>query len=155
MEPKGSCRCEEWNMRRTLAILITSLTLGALLLWGVERVATGAATAETVAAAAAGTGDGAAITLAVSGMTCGSCEGRIRDALEARPGVRQVAVDLGSSTVRVLYDPAAEDPKALAEVVTAAGYPARYLPPGTALPAVPRSGGGCGGCGGGCGANQG
>ena len=135
-------------MRRTLAILITSLTLGALLLWGVERVAT----AETVAAAAAGAGDGTAITLAVSGMTCGSCEGRIRDALEARPGVRQVAVDLGSRTVRVVYDPATADPKALAEVVTAAGYPARYLAPGTTLPAVPRSGGGCGG---GCCANQG
>ncbi|MDF1552620.1 MAG: heavy metal-associated domain-containing protein [Deferrisomatales bacterium] len=143
-------------MRRTLAILITSLTLGALLLWGVDRVATGAATAETVIEAGvgtdAGTGTAAELTLAVSGMTCGSCEGRIRDALEARPGVRQVAVDLGSRTVRVVYDPAKEDPKALAEVVTAAGYPARYLPPGTALPTAPRSGGGCGG---GCCGNQG
>ncbi len=143
-------------MKRTFAILITSLILGALLLWGVERVVTGPATAGTVSVAAADAGGsmsaGAAIPLAVSGMTGGSCEGRIRDALEARPGVWKVAVDLGSRTVRVVYDPAAEDPKAWAEVVTGAGYQTRYLAPGTPPPAVPGNGGGCGG---GCCGNQG
>jgi copper chaperone CopZ len=127
-------------MRRVIGILVASLALGALLLWTVERfspVAT-AATAQEEA-------EGTVLNLSVPGMTCGSCEGRIRTALEQNPGVREVIVDLGSRTVRVTYDPSKADPKALAEAVTRAGYPARYLPEGTSAPAPRRSGSGCGG----------
>jgi copper chaperone CopZ len=83
------------------------------------------------------------LTLAVPSITCGSCEGRITRALEGRAGVRGVQVDLRARVVRVAYDPALADPKALAEAVTAAGYPARYLAPGAPLPAPARGGGGC------------
>lgn len=107
----------------------------------------------------AGSGDAEAppgptqtLVLGVEGMTCGSCEGRIRASLEGAPGVRAVAVDLGARTVAVEYVAGGGDPRALAEAVTRAGYPARFLGFGAA-PVSARSGAGSGagkGCGGGC-----
>jgi copper chaperone CopZ len=92
------------------------------------------------------------LVLGVERMTCGSCEARIRAALEGRPGVRAVAVDLAGRTVAVEYAAGAGDPRALAEAVSRAGYPARFLGFG-AMPASAGSGTGSGvgkGCGGGC-----
>ncbi len=125
---------------------------------------TGAALALGVAAAVGGAGSrsdapdqrGAAATrpvarllLDVPGMTCGSCEGRIREALEARPGVTAVAVDLALKTVTVEYAAGGDDPKALADAVTRSGYPARFRASGPGVPpaatGAPRPGGGCGG----------
>lgn len=128
-------------MRRAAVWAVAALVLGAAGVWAVGRPAPGAATAAPAPPAV----PGAVLTLAVPSMTCGSCEGRISRALEARPGVGEVRVDLGARVVRVAYDPALADPKALAEAVTAAGYPARYLAPGAPLPAPARGGGGCGG----------
>jgi len=89
------------------------------------------------------------LLLGVEGVSCGSCEAHIRDALEARPGVRRVGIDLAARTVTVEYVAGQEDPKSLAEVITRAGYPARFLASGPSV--APPTGGqpaprrGCGG----------
>jgi copper chaperone CopZ len=87
----------------------------------------------------------------VDGLTCGSCEGRVRQALQAKTGVRAVGVDLGAKTVAVEYEAGAADPKELADTMTRLGYPARYLASGAAVPVAPaapakRAGGCAGGC---------
>jgi len=109
------------------------------------------ATSETLPAGAAAQSQGAAVErvlLGVDRVTCGSCEGRIRAALEARPGVRAVAVDLAQKTVTVEYAAGSDDPKSLADAITRIGYPARFLAAGSGVvavqPAASRPGGGCG-----------
>jgi len=129
-------------MKLTYWILAGTLALGVALAWAAERggdpTTAAVDTAET------------RILLAVPSMTCGSCEGRIRAALDADPRVRGVTVDLGSRTVEVVYAADVADPKTLADAVTRAGYPARYLPPDAPRPAAPKARSGCGGgcCGG-------
>lgn len=62
------------------------------------------------------------LTLAVTGMTCGSCRRHVEDALAAVPGVAGTAVDVGSGTAVVSYDPASATPGNLMEAVRVAGY---------------------------------
>ena len=57
-------------------------------------------------------------------MTCGSCVGNIEKALSALEGVGTVEVNLTSNRGRVTYDPTEIDSRAIAEVITGAGYPA-------------------------------
>ena len=64
------------------------------------------------------------VTLAVSGMSCASCVGRVERGLNALEGVGGVAVNLASESARVVLD----DPGRLPAVVQALedlGYPAR------------------------------
>lgn len=72
------------------------------------------------------------LSLTVEGMTCGACAGRIRQALEKLPGVQAVDVDVAARAVTVGYALGAMDPKALADAVTQAGYPARLAVAGAA-----------------------
>lgn len=67
----------------------------------------------------------ATLTLAVSGMTCASCLGRVEDALRAQPGVLEASANLATEQAQVRYLPGATDPATLARAVTEAGYPAR------------------------------
>ncbi|MHA7850757.1 heavy metal translocating P-type ATPase [Roseovarius sp.] len=67
----------------------------------------------------------ATLTLAVSGMTCASCVGRVEDALRARPGVLEASVNLATEQAQVRYLLGATDPSELARAVTEIGYPAR------------------------------
>ena len=62
--------------------------------------------------------------LAVTGMSCASCVGRVEKALAAVPGVAQAAVNLATGNATVSHS-AAVDPQALADLVTAKGYPAQ------------------------------
>ncbi|WP_126977655.1 heavy metal translocating P-type ATPase [Frigidibacter oleivorans] len=64
------------------------------------------------------------LTLAVDGMHCASCVGRVERALATVPGVDAAAVNLMSATARVEYD-APADARALAQALGAAGYPAQ------------------------------
>ncbi len=64
------------------------------------------------------------ITLSVEGMTCGSCVGRVERALMAAPGVTGAEVNLATQTARIVTD-GSTGAAALAQVLTAAGYPAR------------------------------
>ena len=60
--------------------------------------------------------------LTVEGMTCASCSGRVEKALAAIPGVTSAQVNLATGSATVLHSPAVT-PQALAEAVTAKGYP--------------------------------
>ena len=61
--------------------------------------------------------------LAVEGMTCASCVGRVEKALTAIPGVSAAQVNLATGTAHVQHS-AAVTAEALAAAVTAKGYPA-------------------------------
>jgi Cu+-exporting ATPase len=64
---------------------------------------------------------GRTIRLPIQGMTCASCVARVERALEKLPGVRDVAVNLGTETATVVADePLAQ--QALVEAVEGAGY---------------------------------
>ncbi len=69
------------------------------------------------------------IDLAISGMTCSGCAGRVEKALEAADGVQTVAVNLASEKAQVQLSKdaqmAADD---LVTVVTEAGYHAELIP---------------------------
>lgn len=125
--------------------MVALVALGIALAVGCLPAATAAAVREPVPAT-----PGSAVLFAVQGMTCGSCQQRIRETLGQESGVLGVAVDLGRGTVAVEYDPAAVDPRALALRLTAIGYPARYLGSGTLARALVTAPQPAGGCGGGC-----
>lgn len=61
------------------------------------------------------------LDIAIKGMTCASCAGRVEKALSKLPGVRMAAVNLATKTARI----EAESPLASVDVKTAienAGY---------------------------------
>ena len=66
------------------------------------------------------------IKLKVTGMTCGHCEGAVKKALAAVPGVEQVlGVDRVKQEAVVEGTP---DPRALVLAITEEGYQAEVLP---------------------------
>ncbi len=67
-----------------------------------------------------------AIELAVEGMTCASCVGRVERALKAVPGVREASVNLAIERARVS---GVADASALIAAVARVGYAARALAP--------------------------
>ena len=86
------------------------------------------------------------IDLEVQGMSCGACVKHVTQALQPLAGVSGVDVDLQSGHVRVTGDlPQGGD--SLAQVLTAAGYPAKLstsaIPTAIAVPQAKKSGGGC------------
>jgi len=69
-----------------------------------------------------------AIDLAIDGMTCASCVGRVERALQAVPGVQSATVNLASEHARVVVTgPAARMVPALTQAVAAAGYTAKPI----------------------------
>ncbi len=60
--------------------------------------------------------------LAISGMTCASCVGRIERKLGKLDGVRSVSVNLATERAAVAYDPSRLQPAQLISTVEAAGY---------------------------------
>ncbi|KAA8614128.1 heavy metal translocating P-type ATPase [Salipiger aestuarii] len=67
----------------------------------------------------------ARVTLAVDGMSCASCAGRVEAALKAVPGVIDARVNLATDTAEVTLLAGSAAPTDLALVVTEAGYTAR------------------------------
>jgi P-type Cu+ transporter len=63
----------------------------------------------------------ATLTLAVEGMTCASCVGRVERVLKAQPGVLAANVNLSMRQAQVVVVPGTQG-AALAQVVTEAGY---------------------------------
>ena len=61
------------------------------------------------------------LTLAISGMSCASCAGRVEKALRGVPGVVQAEINLASETARIQLAEATP-PARLIEAVIAAGY---------------------------------
>lgn len=60
--------------------------------------------------------------LAVEGMTCASCVGRVERRLKALPGVEAVAVNLATERALVAYDPAALSLERIVNAVHEQGY---------------------------------
>lgn len=87
------------------------------------------ASAEAMAATLAKAGYPArqsTVTLAVEGMTCAACTGRVERVLKAQPGVASATANLATRQAQVVLWGDA-DPAALAAVVTRAGYQASPL----------------------------
>ncbi|CAM5546042.1 heavy metal translocating P-type ATPase [Eoetvoesiella caeni] len=69
----------------------------------------------------------ATVDLAVQGMTCASCVGRVEKALKAVPGVAEATVNLATERAHVRGN---ADPSALAAAIAAAGYEAQAVDAG-------------------------
>ena len=69
-------------------------------------------------------GSGRSMSIAVSGMTCASCVGRVEKAMRAVPGVRAVAINLATERARVdlLPNYSPDVGTALASAIKTAGY---------------------------------
>jgi Cu+-exporting ATPase len=63
--------------------------------------------------------------LAIGGMHCASCVGRVETALRTVPGVSEARVNLATERAGVRVDPTVIDREALSKAVAAAGYSAR------------------------------
>lgn len=63
-------------------------------------------------------------TFNVQNMTCAACGLTIQTALRRVPGVGSTQVDARKNTVTVEFDSERTSPKALATVITNAGFPA-------------------------------
>jgi len=70
------------------------------------------------------------VRLAISGMHCASCVGRVEKAILGVPGVQLAVANLATNQARVDYDPAQTELAAVLEALRAAGYPARPMEEG-------------------------
>ena len=64
------------------------------------------------------------VTMAVAGMTCGSCQRHVQKALAELAGVRSAEVDRVRAQAIVVYDAAFVSPEDMARAIEAAGYDA-------------------------------
>ncbi|GAA0569764.1 heavy metal translocating P-type ATPase [Craurococcus roseus] len=69
------------------------------------------------------------VDLAVEGMSCASCAGRVERALLAVPGVLEAGVNVATGRARARLAGGAASPAGLARAVGAAGYAAKPLAP--------------------------
>ncbi len=75
------------------------------------------------------TGKCADLTLAITGMTCTSCEQKITEALMSDKGVlKVVSIDYKTGKAVVCYDPAKIEQGKLAALVVGSGYQAEVVP---------------------------
>ena len=89
-----------------------------------EVMVDGSVSAAAVMAAVEGAGYGVAIeevSMAILGMTCASCAGRVETALARVPGVQSASVNLVTETARIRVA-AGTSRASLAEAVASAGY---------------------------------
>ncbi|MCC7153365.1 MAG: copper-translocating P-type ATPase [Bryobacterales bacterium] len=68
------------------------------------------------------TADSAEVTIPVSGLTCASCVGQIREALQEQPGVSAASVNLVARQARVSFDPGSTNIETLVEAIRSRGY---------------------------------
>ncbi len=68
------------------------------------------------------------LRLAIGGMTCASCAGRIEKALRALPGVASAQVNLASEVATVAFTPGLASAAQLLEAVERSGYTASRAP---------------------------
>jgi copper chaperone CopZ len=134
-------------MKRIVGFGVAGILLGAAVVFALQMERKD----ETVLVPAGVSAPSGRVLLGVGGLSCGSCETRIREALGENPAVRAVGVDLSGGTVTVDYVEGGVDPKVLADTVTRLGYPAWYLASGFGVKRPVRAAEGTrSGCGGGC-----
>ncbi len=63
------------------------------------------------------------ISLSVPDISCGHCETTVRNALQDKPGVNSVDVDIPAKTVFLDYDESAFSLEQVKEVLDEEGYP--------------------------------
>lgn len=63
--------------------------------------------------------------LIIEGMHCDGCAKTVESLLSAEPGVKAASASFASGSAKVVFDPAAIDPAALARAVERAGYRVR------------------------------
>nr|MBP6484401.1 heavy metal translocating P-type ATPase [Rhodoferax sp.] len=78
----------------------------------------------------------ATIDIAIGGMTCASCSGRVERALRKVPGVQEAAVNLATESARIVYVDADQMPARLRRAVRDAGYEVRTTAQVEALESV-------------------
>ncbi|UHC16621.1 heavy metal translocating P-type ATPase [Methylobacterium currus] len=76
--------------------------------------------------------------LAVEGMTCASCTGRVERVLKAVPGVRETSANLATGRVTVRHPAGLVPLEALEAAIREAGYEPRPVPAAATAPASPR-----------------
>lgn len=64
----------------------------------------------------------AQVTIPVSGLTCASCVGHVREALEEQPGVSSAHVNLVTREAKVSFDPGGTSVETLVEAIRSHGY---------------------------------
>ena len=97
-------------------------------------------TALTEAVEGAGYAVPEAVTeLAVEGMSCASCTGRVERVLKAVPGVREASANLATGRVTVRHPAGLVPLEALEAAVREAGYEPRPVPAATTAPASPHA----------------
>ncbi len=62
------------------------------------------------------------VTIPVSGLTCASCVGHVREALEEQPGVSTANVNLVTREASVSFDPHKTNVETLVEAIRGRGY---------------------------------
>ncbi|MBM3607873.1 MAG: copper-translocating P-type ATPase [Alphaproteobacteria bacterium] len=67
------------------------------------------------------------VELAIGGMTCATCSGRVESALKAVPGVLEAQVNLATETAYAKIRRGLVSPQQLADAIENAGYEARLL----------------------------
>jgi Cu+-exporting ATPase len=67
----------------------------------------------------------ASMDIAIGGMTCASCSGRVERALKKVPGVQEAAVNLATESARIVYADGDQMQARLRRAVRDAGYEAR------------------------------
>jgi len=100
-------------MNRKLIVLLLILALGVAVVAGGFLTGADKTTEAT-----------AMTELNISNMTCGSCVGKVKDALGQIAGVGQAEVSVTNGRGQVTYDPALTSSTEIAQVVTATGFPA-------------------------------
>lgn len=76
-------------------------------------------------------------TFTVERIHCGACERAVGKALGRLDGVDDARADAATNQVRVVFDEARVTPDAIAERLTAAGYPVTgVIPPASGRPAA-------------------
>ncbi|QGG79606.1 copper-translocating P-type ATPase [Litorivicinus lipolyticus] len=76
----------------------------------------------------------------IEGLSCGSCVGRVDKALSETPAVIEAAVNLATRRATVIFDASQISHDDIAQVITNAGYPARYQAPEAPVPVIDLSG---------------
>jgi P-type Cu+ transporter len=68
------------------------------------------------------TANTAEVTIPVSGLTCASCVGHVREALEEQPGVTAANVNLVTREAKVSFHPGDTSVETLVDAIRSRGY---------------------------------
>jgi copper chaperone CopZ len=117
-------------MTRFFLTLALSATLGstAALACGGEKCDSAHCKMPATATAAVALPAGDKADLKITGMKCGSCEGKVVAALTGIKGVKGVTASAANGTASVSYDKALTNTDALVAAVTALSYTVEVVP---------------------------